>query len=167
MKPPFVTEPLNPDHDRSAFHSGSDSLDRYFKERASQDVRRRVAGCFVAVDQDKTIAGFYTLAAASVALDALPREMAKALPRYPVVPVMLVGRLAVATTHQGKGLGSALIADAIIRTDRFGIGAFAMMVDAKDEHAAAFYQASGFTALPGQGRRLCLPIATALRLLQD
>jgi GNAT superfamily N-acetyltransferase len=164
---PFVTEPLDKRHDRSSFHCGSDALDRYFKERASQDVRRRIAGCFLAIDKNGRIAGFYTLAAASVALDALPEGMAKGLPRYPVVPAMLIGRLAVAVEQQGKGLGSALVADAILRTDRLGIGAFALIVDAKDDRAKVFYEAIGFIPLPGQLRRLCVPMETALRALRD
>jgi GNAT superfamily N-acetyltransferase len=165
VKLPFVTEPLG-QHNRGAFFSGSEALDRYFKERASQDVRRRVAGCFVAIDSDGQIAGFYTLAASSVALDALPDGMAKGLPLYPVVPAMLLGRLAVATAYQGKGLGSALIADAILRPDRLGIGAFALLVDAKDEKAKAFYQSKGFISLPGEARRLCVAMETALRALR-
>ena len=92
--------------------------------------------------------------------------MAKGLPRYPTVPAVLIGRLAVATANHGKGLGSALIADAIIRTDQLGIGAFAVIVDAKDERAAAFYRANGFLALPGEERRLCIPMETALRALR-
>jgi GNAT superfamily N-acetyltransferase len=164
---PFVTEALDKRHDRGSFHSGSDALDRYFKERVSQDVRRRVAACFVAIGDDGRIAGFYTLAAASVTLDALPEDVAKRLPRYPTVPAVLIGRLAVARDQQGKGLGSALIADAVARVDRLGIGAFAIVVDAKDDRAAAFYAANGFFALPGEQRRLCIPMETALRALRD
>ena len=126
-----------------------------------------MAGCFVALDQDGRIAGFYTLAAASVALDSLPEGMAKGLPRYPAVPAMLIGRLAVAIEHQGKGLGSALIADAVVRTDRLGVGAFAIIVDAKDDRARAFYEANGFVPLPGGERRLCVPLATALQALRE
>jgi GNAT superfamily N-acetyltransferase len=166
VKSRLATEPLNEKHDRSAFRSGSDALDRYLKERVSQDIRRRVAGCFVAVDSAGRIAGYYTLAASSVALDVLPQDTAKRLPRYPVVPVVLIGRLAVAEDHQGEGLGSALIADAIMRTDRLGIGAFVLIVDAKDDRARSFYQANGFVALPGEPRRLCLPMQTAMQGLQ-
>lgn len=166
MTTPFAIAPLDRTRDRGSFRSGSETLDRYLRERASQDVRRRIAGCFVATDEQGRIAGFYTLAAASVALDALPENMAKGLPQYPTVPAVLIGRLAVATEHHGKGLGSALVADAIIRTDRLGIGAFAVIVDAKDERAAAFYRANGFLALPGEERRLCIPMDTALRALR-
>jgi ribosomal protein S18 acetylase RimI-like enzyme len=160
---PFVTEPLNPRHDRRSFRCGSEALDRYFKELASQDVRRRMAGCFVALDGDGRIVGFYTLAATSVALDALPEGVAKGLPRYPVVPAMLIGRLAVAVEHQGKNLGNSLIVDAVVRIERLGIGAFALLVDAKDERAKAFYEANGFIALRGESRRLCLPMDKLLQ----
>jgi predicted N-acetyltransferase YhbS len=163
--PPLVTEPLRPEHDRESFRCGSEALDRYFRERISQDVRRRIAGCFLACDETGSIAGFYTLAAASVLLDALPEGMKKGLPRYPVVPAMLIGRLAVSVEHQNKRLGSALIADAVIRIDRLGIGVFTLLVDAKDDRAELFYQRNGFVILPGDQRRLCLPMATAIRAM--
>jgi predicted N-acetyltransferase YhbS len=79
------------------------------------------------------------------------------------VPAVLIGRLAVAVEHQGQGLGRALIFDAAIRTDRLGIGAFAIIVDAMDDRAAGFYQANGFALMPGESRRLFVPVATALR----
>jgi GNAT superfamily N-acetyltransferase len=152
-------------HDRSRFNSGSVALDRYFREQASQDVKRRLATCFVAVDIDSVeIAGFYTLSAASVALTGLAPEIARKLPRYPVVPTALLGRLAIAHECQGKGLGGVLLANAVLRTARTELGVFALLVDAKDESAQRFYEHYGFTLLPGDVRRLCLPIATVLRL---
>jgi len=161
----FVTEALRRDHRRDSFVSGVAALDRYLHELALQDVKRRVAGCYVAVADDGDIAGFYTLAATHVPMDALPPETTKKLPRYPVVPAMLMGRLAVASKHQRHGLGRALVADAVIRTSSLGIGAFALIVDAKDKAAVAFYEASGFVAIPNEARRLLLPIATALEIL--
>jgi GNAT superfamily N-acetyltransferase len=160
---PFVTEALGREHDRATFCSGVDVLNRYLRELALQDMRRRVAGCFVALNQARAIVGFYTLAATSVTLDALPHDLTKRLPRYPLVPAVLMGRLAVAVEHQGQGLGSALIFDAAIRTDRLRIGAFAMIVDAKDDRAVTFYQSNGFALIPGQSRRLFVPVATALQ----
>jgi ribosomal protein S18 acetylase RimI-like enzyme len=157
----FVTTPLAREHDRKAFSSGVEPLDRYLRELAFQDIKRRVAGCFVALDDDGAIAGFYTLAATHVPMNALPADVVKQLPRYPVIPSMLIGRLAVATKYQGQELGRALVADAAIRTDGFKIGAFALIVDAKDDRAVAFYEANGFAMIPDETRRLFLPIATA------
>jgi ribosomal protein S18 acetylase RimI-like enzyme len=160
----FRIEPLSSTHDRSQFVSGSDPLDRYFREHASQDIKRRIATCFVALSvETEEVAGFYTLAATSIALDALSPEVAKKLPRYPVVPGALLGRLAVGRNYQGRGLGSALLADALLRIRRAELGVFAMLVDAKDEAAQRFYEHHGFTLLAGQGRRLVLPMATAVR----
>jgi GNAT superfamily N-acetyltransferase len=160
----YRIEPLASSHDRSRFSSGSAPLDRYFREQASQDVKRRVASCFVAVGvQSKDVAGFYTLTAASIALSALAPEIVKKLPRYPVVPAALLGRLAVAQTHQGKGLGGVLLGNALLRVARSELGVFAMLVDAQDEAAQRFYEHYGFALLPGAERRLCLPIALALR----
>ncbi len=82
---------------------------------------------------------------------------------------MLIGRLAVATKRQGQGLGlgRALIADAIIRTESFRIGAYALIVDAKDERASALYAANGFASIPDEARRMFLPMATALQLIEN
>jgi ribosomal protein S18 acetylase RimI-like enzyme len=159
---PFVTEPLSRDHDRKAFRCGVDALDRYLTELAFQDIARRLAGCFVALDDTGKIVGYYTLAATSIALDDLPADKKKRLPRYPSVPAVLIGRLAVDVTYRGRGVGSALIVDAVTRTDRFGIGAFAMIVDAKDDAALAFYQANGFLRIPGESRRMFLEMAVAM-----
>ncbi len=160
----FRIEPLSSAHDRSRFSSGSAPLDRYFREQASQDIKRRIATCFVALSvETNDVAGFYTLTATSIALSALAPEIVRKLPRYPVVPAALLGRLAVAQNYQGKGLGGVLLGNAILRNARVELGVFALLVDAKDEAAHRFYEHYGFTLLPGAERRLCLPIATALR----
>lgn len=164
MSDQYRIEPLSSVHNRSDFSSGSAPLDRYFREQASQDVKRRVAACFVAVRVgSEEVAGFYTLAATSVALDAMAPELIKKLPRYPVVPAALIGRVAVDRRYQSKGLGGLLLANAVLRVSRAELGIFAMLVDAKDDVAQRFYERYGFTLLPGRNRRLCLPIASALR----
>ena len=140
--------------DRKAFASGSPELDDYLRTRASQDMRRRVASCFVAMDNTNVVAGFYTLAATSLVLDGLSADHAKRLPRYPTVPAVLLGRLAVALNHQGKRLGGALVADALLRASRSEVMAYAMVVDAKDEPAARFYEYLGFERLADDDRRL-------------
>ena len=110
------------------------------------------------------VAGYYTLTATSVALSSFSPEIVKKLPRYPVVPAVLLGRLAVARHYQGQGLGGILLADALSRTSRAEFGVFAMVVDAKDEAAQRFYEHHGFTLLAGETRRLCLPIAAAQKV---
>lgn len=161
----FRIEPLA-DHDRSGFISGAAALDRYLREQASQDAKRRIATCFVAVNAATSeLAGFYTLTASSVALNGLVPEVSRKLPRYPVVPAPLLGRLAVAQPYQGRGLGGLLLSDAILRVARAELGVFALLVDAKDDAAQRFYEHHGFTLLPREDRRLCLPISLALRQL--
>lgn len=151
---------LQGDLDRSTFSSGSAPLDRYLREQAAQDMRRRVAACFVAL-QNEQIAGFYTLASASVLLNELPPSVGKKLPRYPTVPAVRMGRLAVDQAFKGQGLGAALLADALGRSLQSEIAAFALIVDAKDEHAAAFYRHHGFIELSKSRLNLFLPLATA------
>jgi len=158
-------ELLAAEHNRSQFSSGSETLDRYLRTQASQDSKRRIATCFVLDNGTSEIVGYYTLTATSLALDALPPPLVKKLPRYPVVPAVLLGRLAVAHTHQGQGWGAVLLADALKRVARTEVGVFAMVVDAKDEPAQSFYERYGFRLLPGENRRLFLPISEALQRL--
>lgn len=157
----FRIEVLTPEHDRSDFDCGSDPLDRYLREQASQDMRRRTGVCYVAIDAvTGAIAGYYTLAAGSVPLTNVTEQMAKKLPRYPLVPVARLGRLAVSVSFQKRQLGAALLWDAGQRAMQAGMGVFALLVDAKDDVAAGFYQHHGFTALSSNPLRLVLPIAS-------
>jgi len=153
MKGEYRIEPLA-GHDRTAFVSGSESLDRYFRERVGQDVRRRMASCFVAVGAREDVAGFYTIAASSVSLEAVAPQRAVRLPRYPQIPAILLGRLAVAKAHQGKHLGAALVADALMRASSSEVAAHLVIVDAKDERAARFYEHLEFERLAGGSLRL-------------
>jgi ribosomal protein S18 acetylase RimI-like enzyme len=155
----FLLSPLNADFDRSSFNSGSGALDRYLKIQVTQDVRRRVAACFVATTDRQQIAGYYTLASASLLISELPDTITKKLPRYPTVPAVRMGRLAVDASFKGQGLGGALLADALERSARTEIAAFAMIVDAKDETAVAFYRYHGFIALPDSPLTLFLPLS--------
>ncbi|MFS8977485.1 GNAT family N-acetyltransferase [Cupriavidus necator] len=164
---PYRVSPLDVALHRTQFHSGNELLDRYFRETVSQDIRRRVAACFVATSSDGSIAGYYTLASASVLLDKLPASIAKKLPRYPTLPAVRLGRLAVDKTHRGKGLGGALLADALERAIRAEIAAYALLVDAKDDAAAAFYKHHGFIALPESPLTQFLPLATYRSLAQS
>ena len=157
---PYRVVPLESGQERTTCVSDSEALNRYFQQQVTQDVRRRVAACFVALDGEQRVAGYYTLAAASVLLSELPGVSAKKLPRYPSVPAIRMGRLAVDQAFKGQGLGGALLADALERAARSEIAAFALVVDAKDETAAAFYAHHGFIALPDAALQLFLPLAT-------
>jgi len=118
---------LSAGHDRASFRCGVEPLDRYFREQVTQDIRRRVTACFVAVTATGRVAGFYTLASASVLLGDLPVAVGRKLPRYPSVPAVRLGRLAVDQELSGRGLGGALLADALARTIRSGIAACAVV----------------------------------------
>jgi GNAT superfamily N-acetyltransferase len=160
-KSAFSISLLSVEHNRAAFCSESAPLDRYFQQQVTQDVRRRVAACYVALAADGRIAGYYTLAAASVLLHELPLAVLKKLPRYPTVPAIRMGRLAVDQRFKGLGLGGALLADALTRAAHSEIAAYAMVVDAKDKKAADFYQHHGFIPFPNSPLTLFLPLATA------
>jgi ribosomal protein S18 acetylase RimI-like enzyme len=161
----FTFEPLDANHDRSGFSCGVAALNRYLRELASQDIRRRVSNCFVALASTGTIVGYYTFAATSLPLTELPPEQARRLPRYPSFSACLVGRLAVDQRFRGRGLGSQLIVDAITRAMRAEPAIFALIVDAKDEVAFRFYELLGFHRFASQPMTLYLPIAEAARRL--
>lgn len=158
---PFCVVSLDPAHDRGMFKSGTDPLDLYLRERVTQDIRRRVTACFVALSRDGRVAGYYTLASTSILLGDLPEKYIKKLPRYPSIPAVRMGRLAVDETFKGQGLGGALLADALTRTVRSDIAAYALVVDAKDAVAANFYRHHGFLELASEPLTLFLPLATA------
>lgn len=146
-------------HDRSRFDCGTPALDRYLREVVTQDVRRRLAACFAMLD-DNVVVGYYTLSAASVALADLPQAVARKLPRYPSIPAIRMGRLAVDAKYRGRGLGAALLANALQRAAKSEIPAVALIVDAKDESAADFYRHFGFMQLLDDPMALFLPLAS-------
>jgi GNAT superfamily N-acetyltransferase len=157
-------EALNAKHDRSAFDSGAEALDRYFRVQAGQDARKNIAAPFVLLLAGGSIAGYYTLSSTSVQLGELPEKTARKLPRYPLIPATLLGRLAVDRRHQGKGYGRFLLADALHRAVRSEIASFAVIVDAKDESARRFYERESFLPFPDQPMKLFRPMADIAQL---
>lgn len=161
----YNIRPFDKTVDTASFSCGQPQLDEYICRYASQDIKRNVARVFIATPVHDTdqLAGFYTLSAGSVSCSDLPLSLAKTLPRYPV-PVALIGRLAVDSHFQGKGLGSILLADACqkVANASTALAVVGIVVDAKDKTAVGFYQHFGFISLPGQPDRLLLP-ATAFR----
>lgn len=165
----YRCEPLGKHHNRAAFSCGNDELDRYFRERATQDEKRHVARSYVMVETATGIvAGYYTIAATSVDLSALPPNLARTLPRYPAVPAILLGRLARDSRFRGRGVGELLLANALLRCHRIAgeLGALGVVVDAIDEAARTFYERYEFSRFPEQPFRLFLPFGTIRSLIE-
>ncbi len=118
MNANFTIEALNAHHDRKSFSYDVEPLDSYFRERAAQDVKRRISNCFVMYKGAGTIAGFYTFAATSLPLNDLTEDLKKRLPRYPFVPAGLIGRLAVDSRFRRQEIAGSMIIDAAVRAAR-------------------------------------------------
>jgi ribosomal protein S18 acetylase RimI-like enzyme len=163
---PFRFDTLGDGHDRAAFLCGDDALDRYFQTQVTQDIRRRIANCFVVVEiATSYVAAYYTLSAASIPLVALPPDEAKRLPRYPTLPAVRIGQLAVDRRYRRRGLGELMRMNAVHRTMQDAAAAFALLVDAKHDQAAAFYRRYGFRPIAGKPSTLFLPLETAQKAL--
>lgn len=163
----YFVEPLSSTHDRSTFNSGVLELDRYLREQAGQDTRRKAAAAFVLLDATGAIAGYYTLSAYSIDVGELPETLAKKLPRYPRLPTTLLGRLAIATSHRGKRLGSFLLMDALHRSWKATaeVGSVGVVVEAIDDSAVAFYRHHEFQPLLDHRDKLFLAMATIEKAL--
>lgn len=151
-------------HRRDDFDCGLDALNRYVQTQARREMERDVAVVYVLVpsDQPTRIAGFYSLSSTAVRLTELPEPTRKKLPRYPLVPATLIGRLAVDLRYRGLRLGERLLVDALRRslTASQTIASVAVVVDAKDTAGVAFYERYGFMSFPEQPLRLFLPMKT-------
>jgi ribosomal protein S18 acetylase RimI-like enzyme len=155
----YSIQPLDAAQDRTSFASGVEPLDEYLRRQAGQDMRRRLAACFVLSRSDGFVAGYYTLSATSIRLSNLPASLARKLPRYPSVPATLLGRLAVHREHQGHGFGQFMLMDAFRRSLASEIATFAFVVDAKNDDARSFYERYGFRPLASDEDRLFIPMA--------
>jgi ribosomal protein S18 acetylase RimI-like enzyme len=134
-------------HDRSSFICGVDSLDDYIKTKASQELKKRVSTPYVLTDSpSQEVLGYYCLSSYSISSTELDESIAKKLPRYPLLPAVLLGRLAVDSGCQGKGYGGFLLLDAMKRclelSDR--LAAVVLVVEAISQGAVSFYQDYGF-----------------------
>jgi predicted N-acetyltransferase YhbS len=165
-EPVLSIEPLRERHDKASFASGVTELDRYLHTQAGQDAKRNVAAVFALVEDGETVIGYYTLSAYGIRVSELPPEMAQKLPRYPVIPATLLGRLAVSRKHQGRKLGQLLLMDALRRSldNTREMGSIGVVVDALDDNAEKFYVHHEFTHLPGTASKLFLAMATIRKL---
>jgi predicted GNAT family N-acyltransferase len=155
----FKIGPLGEHHDRAAFSCGKDPLDQYLRNHAGQAVAKNLAAVFILTPDGKKIAGYYTLSSYAVKLDEIPEGIAKKLTRMQEIPATLLGRLARSIEFRGQGIGEVLLVDALKRAlqNNAHVASWAVVVDAKDEEAAAFYRHYGFVALPSKPNRLFLP----------
>ena len=167
--PAYRIAPIDKSHDRALFSCGSATLDRYLQQQARQDAEKHVAAPFVlTAPPAPRVLGYYTLSASVVNTNELPGTLAKKLPRYPQLPVTLLGRPAVDHSMRGKGMGQFLLIDALRRSLEAApnIAAMAVLVDAKDDAAEAFFQYFSFLPLQHQPRRLFLPMKTIAGLFE-
>jgi GNAT superfamily N-acetyltransferase len=140
--------PLEQTHDLTAFDCGMPALNDYLHKYAWANHRGQSARTYVSARGNRVV-GYYTLAAGSVRRDDTPPRVAKGLGNYPV-PIILLARLAVDRAEQGKGLGAALLKDAILRAAQAAdiVGCRALLVHAKDQAAQSFYRRFGFDSSP-------------------
>jgi GNAT superfamily N-acetyltransferase len=163
----LIIEQLNTTlHDRKSFDCGVDELNFFLKQHANQKQSKNISKTYVAVvaisaDDHKKIYGYYTLSAGHVQCDQLSENVKAKLPKHPI-PIARIGRLAVDKDHKGQGIGGFLLHDAFSNVlsiaDKMGV--FAVMVDAKNDNAKAFYGNYGFTELQDSQLTLFLPIDT-------
>jgi predicted GNAT family N-acyltransferase len=135
-------------HNRTLFNCGDDSLDDYIKTRASQELKKRISTPFVLTDSpDRQVLGYYCISSYSIAMVEIEASIAKKLPRYPLLPAILIGRLAVDSGQQGKLYGKRLLLNALKRSfdSSKQVATIAVVVDAKGDDAVSFYHRYGFT----------------------
>lgn len=163
LTPPVL---LTKDHDRNSFDCGVSPLNDYLKKYALQNQKKDAARTYVATRGNRVV-GYYSLAYGSVSLEEAPQRVKSGLPMHPI-PVILLARLAVDSTEHGKGLGAALLKDALLRTMQAAeiAGLRAMLVHAKDDSAKRFYEKYGFESSPIDAYHLFMRVSDILASLR-
>lgn len=155
---PLRIEPLSSQHKREDFDCGVEELNRFLKQFALQNQKKHFVRTYVGTDGDK-IVGFYSLAFGEARRESAPEFMVKGAGRYKL-PAIIIGRLAVAASEQGKGIGVGLLKDAVLRAkqaEEIG-GLRVIIVHAKDDAAKAFYSKYGFIESLDDPMTLFFPI---------
>lgn len=158
----YLSVPLESSFKKAEFSCGTPALDDYLHKQASQDIKKKLAVCFVIVE-NKIIKGYYTLSSSSIPQELVPEEIRKKLPKsYTGIPTTLLGRLAVDQNHKGQGIGENLLIDALKRSyevSKNSIASMAVIVDPIDEKAITFYKKYGFIQLP-DSRKMFIAMKT-------
>jgi GNAT superfamily N-acetyltransferase len=160
--PPCYSFERLAEHDRASFCCGNAELDDYFHRQAGQDAKRKIAAPFLMLDPERRIPGYYTLSAYSVRGAELPEEVGRKLPRYPLIPATLLGRLAVSREFQGQKLGTVLLMDALHRSWRntSEVASVGVVAEAINEAARRFYLHHEFIPLAENPRKLFIAMTT-------
>jgi predicted GNAT family N-acyltransferase len=148
-------------HNYSEFCCGEPSLDNYIQKNASQDVKNRVGSVFVLVDNpSNTVLAYYTLSSYTIVSSDLSESFTKRLPKYPLLPATLLGRLAVDSGQRGKRFGELLLLNALKRSLQASqqVGSLALVAEALDDRAAEFYLKYGFEQFTDQPLKLYFPM---------
>ncbi len=163
----YVITHLEKKHVKDKFDCGIDVLNDYLKIQAGQDMKKNVAVSYVLTAHGSNhILGYYTLSSIGIMAGELPADIIRKLPRYPILPGILIGRLARDKESYGKEIGHHLLVDALKRSLGVStqLGSVAVIVDAKNEKAVMFYKNFGFFEFPDNNRRLFLPMGTIKKL---
>jgi ribosomal protein S18 acetylase RimI-like enzyme len=164
-------EPLGSDHDLEQFDCGSEEQTTWLRRHARQSHASDTSKVYVACPAGTpNVVGYYALSAGSVGHEAVPPRVARGIGRYPV-PILVLTRLGVDVNHQKRGLGRALVKDALLQTasiaDRVGVRA--LVIHAESDNAAAFYLdlAIGFERSPTDPLHLILLMKDLRRAIDD
>lgn len=165
----MIIEILNKAHHRKDFLCEEESLTKYIRNQVSQDIKRKLAACFVLTENDAVILGYYTLSTESIERDEVPENHRKGLPTSYRAPVILLGRLARDVSQKGSKIGELLLVDALLRCLKLSdesIGAMAVVVDPINSFAQQFYAQYGFIQLPDSGR-MFIPMKTIAQFAEE
>lgn len=162
----FLIKRLRDEHVISAFDCQNRALNEYLVKHASQNQKRGLSNTYVALHKDRVI-GYYSIATGSVQQNQAPKKVSRGLPKYDI-PVVLLARLAVDGFYQGKGIGSGLLKDALVRSLQVSeiVGMRALIVHAKNEEAVQFYKKFDFDPSPTNPFHLFLSMKTIKKNLQ-
>jgi len=163
----LVISILDKTHNRTGFNCEEQPLTDYIQKQVSQDIKKKLAICFVAADRDNKVIGYYTLTSESLGREQIPDKYIKKVPKNYNAPVILLGRLARDIKEKGTGLGEHLLLDALFRAytlSEESIGAMAVVVDPINEYAVKFYKKYGFEQLP-DSEKMFLPMSTIKQII--
>jgi len=159
-------EKLRREHFLDSFDCGKEDLNRFLKRQAWNNQQAHSAQTYV-LAKDSNVLGYYSLAAGSISHDEATERTKKGLARHPI-PIILLARLAVDRSLQGRGIGPALLKDALLRAAQAAdtIGARALIVHAKDDQAKAFYEHFNFEPSPSDAYHLVLLVKDLMRIVR-